>query len=176
MEVAMACRFSIFIVPPVIVVGVFLAGCGPAAKSGKSEVGKAEEHHDHDHAHEGPHGGHLVELGNEDYHAEWVHEESGKITVYILDGAAKKEVPISAESIKISVSVGTAHETQVYELPAMDRTTGDKPTAFKFETVSKELLGALETPKSTSPVVQVDIHGKAYTGKIEEHDEHGHHH
>ena len=43
------------------------------------------DHHDHDHAHmHGPNGGPVLELGDEEYHAEWLHDdESGKVTVVL---------------------------------------------------------------------------------------------
>jgi hypothetical protein len=149
-----------------------LIGCGGGDnKPPKKEGGTADPHAGHDHSAHGPHEGHLVELGEEEYHAEWKEDdESGKVTVWILDSTAKKTEAIAAESIKISVTV--AKEVKEYELPAVDRTTGDKPTAFKFEIVSKELVGQLETPKQTSPMIKVDVNGKSYVGKIEEHAEH----
>ena len=101
--------------------------------------------------------------------------ESGKVTVWILDSTAKKTEAIAAESIKISVTIGAEKESKEYELPAVDRTTGEKPTAFKFEIISKELLGQLETPKQTSPSISVDINGKPFVGKIEEHADHAEH-
>lgn len=152
-----------------------IIGCGgpTGTKNTKKEGGTADPHAGHDHSAHGPHEGHLVELGEEEYHAEWKEDDdSGKVTVWILDSTAKKTEAIAAESIKISVNV--AKEAKEYELPAVDRTTGDKPTAFKFEIVSKELLGQLETPKQTEPKISVDINGKSFVGKIEEHAEHKH--
>ena len=114
-----------------------------------------------------------MELGEEEFHAEWREDdESGKITVWILDSKAKGEVPIAADSVVIKVKGKEA--TDSFELPAVDRTTGEKPTAFKFEIVSKELLGKIETPKVTTPTIHVDVNGKLFEGKIEEHAEHKH--
>ena len=150
-----------------------LAGCGPTDKKGTKEGGKVDEHAGHDHSAKGPHEGHLVELGNEEYHAEWGHDdESGKVTVWILDSKAKGNVPIAAESIVIKTK--NKEETESFELPAVDRTTGEKPAAFKFEIVSKELVGKLETPKITTPTIHVDVNGTPFVGKIEEHAEHDH--
>ena len=150
-------------------------GCGPKNKGVTKENGKTEEH---DHPAEGPHGGHLVELAEpgkenkEEYHAEWTHDDAtGKVTVYILDGKAKETVPIAAETVVIKVKSGDKEES--HELAAVDRTTGDKPTAFKFEVENKELLGKLETLKAVTATVHIDVNGKPHEGKIEE-DEHGH--
>jgi hypothetical protein len=165
-------------------VGLLLAGCGgtDSKGTGKKEGGKTDEHVGHDHASHGPHEGHLIELAEpgkenkEEYHVEWDHTEDGKVTIWILDGTAKKEVPITADNVIIEATA--AGKTDAYELPAVDRTSGEKATAFKFEVVSKELLGKLETVgKTVSAKVVVDVNGKTYEGKFEEHEEHeGHKH
>ena len=172
----MARQFMLVLSIPLV--SLWLAGCGPTNdKSVKPGDGKTEEHA-HEHPAEGPHGGHLVELAEagkeskEEYHAEWTHDDAtGKVTVYILDGKAKETVPIAADTVVIKVKAGD--ETDSHDLAAVDRTTGDKPTAFKFEIESKELLGKLETLKAVSATVHVDVNGKPYEGKIEEH-EHDH--
>ena len=169
--------------PSALLAALCFVGCGPAANNGEKGNGKAEEHgHDHahgDHAETGPHNGHLVELAEpgqavkEEYHVEWDHEESGKVTVWILDGTAKKTVPIKADNVVIEVTAGG--KTDTFELPAVDRTSGENATAFKFETTSKELLGKLETVGETvTAKVQVDVNGKPYEGKFEKHEEHDH--
>src|SRR3982751_3555980 len=83
-------------------VGVGLAGCTKPAGPAKGKV----EEQSHDHAHHGPHNGHLMEIGEEEYHAEWTHDDSGKITFYVLDSDAKKEVPIAADELTIDVKIG----------------------------------------------------------------------
>ena len=47
----------------------------PAAAAGEHHEGDGHDHGDDAHAHpsEGPHGGDLIELGNEEFHAELVH-------------------------------------------------------------------------------------------------------
>jgi hypothetical protein len=150
------------------VAGLWLAGCNSAANKGSSKSGEA---HEHDHAHHGPHHGHLMEIGGEEYHAEWTHEESGKVTFYILDADAKKEVPIVDEKIVIEVKIGE-NQPQSFELAAVNPKDGKTAT---FETVNNNLLGALETLKSPGVVatLHVAINGKQYEQRIEEH-EHAH--
>ena len=156
---------------------IWFAGCGPSEKKPAKNGAKPEEH-THDHATVGPHGGHLVELAEpgkeikEEYHVEWDHEENGAITVWILDGTAKKTVPIAADSVFIEVKSGEM--TEAYELAAVDRTSGENASAFKFEVMSKALLGKLETVgKTVSATIRVDVNGKPYEGKFEK-DEDGH--
>src|SRR5262245_14287152 len=105
-------------------VAVWAAGCGPST-SPRAADGKAGEHnhdhgaeghdHAHDHAH-GPHEGHILELGNEEYHAEWAHADDGTVTIWVHDAAAKNEVPIPAEEITIETKIGEKATT--FKLPA----------------------------------------------------------
>jgi hypothetical protein len=129
--------------------------------------------HDHSHAH-GLHGGHIIEIGEEEYHAEWTHEESGKVTVYVLDAEMKKEVPIEAEEIMIDTVV--AGQANSFPLAAVDRTEGDMPKASKFEIVDQKLLGVLESlSEGVTATLKLTINGKPYEAKIT-HDDHDHKH
>jgi hypothetical protein len=151
-------------------VGLWLCGCNNAAH--QSAVPKAGGEEAHDHAHHGPHHGHLMEIGEEEYHAEWTHDESGKVTFYILDGEAKKEVPIAADEIVIDVKIGDNKPVQ-YKLAAVNP-TGGKSAAF--EIVDKPFEGLLDQLKKSTSIVltlHVNINGKQFDPVIKEH-EHGH--
>jgi hypothetical protein len=147
----------------------FFAGCDnkPAPKP---------DVHTHDHGdHEmGPHDGHLLELGEEEYHAEWTHDdESGKVTIYILDGEGKKEVPIDAESLTINTTI--KGETTPHSLEAVNATSGDKPLASQFEITDKALVTTLKAiGKDVSANLEVKIKDKTYPAKFEAHEEHEH--
>jgi hypothetical protein len=160
-----------------VVTVLWLAGCtgGSSTTGGTPKTGDHDHAHDHDHehAHHGPHGGHLMEIGEEEYHAEWTHDESGKVTFYILGPEAKKEVPVAAEQITIDVKVGD-HAPQQFQLAAVNPQDGKSAI---FETVNQQLVGVLETLKSESVVatLHVPINGKTYDQRIQEHD-HGHEH
>ena len=129
-------------------------------------------HHDHDeHGELGPHGGHLIELGDEEYHAELVHDEEGggtAVTVYILDGEAVKQVPIELQSIKINVASQEGAPRQ-FELMAV----GGKPTASAFSIEDARLAAALKDEHEADCKLSVTIAGKQYVGRLE-HD-HQHH-
>jgi hypothetical protein len=152
--------------------GLLLAGCyqGGSAAAKKGDEPGAHEH-DHDHAHHGPHGGHIMEIGDEEYHAEWTHDDSGRVTFYILSADAKEEVPIAAEEVTIDVKVGDNQPVE-YKLQAHNPVDGKSAA---FETVDKQLLGVLETIKSPGIVatLHVNINGKQFDTAIKEH-EHGH--
>ena len=155
-----------------------LTGCAPPDNPNTNSNSDSHNHaHDHGDDHdEGPHQGHLIELGDEEYHAEWVHEdESGKITVYILAGDAKTDLAIIAQQITITTVV-KEKDPKDYSLAAVNATTGDSPTAFCFEIVDKQLLIALKMSQGVQSSIAVEIKGKKYSGQIEHHDHSGHHH
>lgn len=165
-----------------------LAGCLPIALAGcpsstpTTEPKAADEHdhdhgedghdHAHDHAHEGPHGGHIVEIGEEEYHAEWTHDDSGKVTVYILDATMKKDVPLESQTIAINVKIGD--EAKQYTLES------DAPMSNKFSTENEALVGQLEAlSEAVTATLSLDIGGKHYEAPITSggHDhEHDHKH
>jgi hypothetical protein len=153
-----------------------MTGCGPKPAGKKADTHGHDHDHDHghDHAAHGPHEGHVLELGDEEYHAEWTYDDgSGKVTVYLLDHELKQPAPTGAETIAIKVKVG--ENEKEYLLEAVDRTAGDAPMASQFELVDKTLGTALITT-GTDATLTVEIGGKPYTAKIEHDDHDGHHH
>lgn len=150
-----------------IVAAVIFAssGCTGSAPPPSTVTGGGHEHaHDHDHAHHGPNHGHILEVGEEEYHLEWTHSDDGKVTLYILDAAMKNPVPIPAEKLEIETAVG--EKTSKFELVAVDRTP-DMPLSAKFETVDKQLLGVLESlSEKVTATLNVSIGGKPYVVKF----------
>ena len=153
-------------------VSLSLAGCPSSTTTNPPEKAGEHDHEDghdhaHDHAHEGPHGGHIIEIGKEEYHAEWTHDESGKVTVYILDSTMKKDVPTGTDTITIEVKLGENVKTYTLE--------SESPMSAKFEIVDKTLVGSLEARKGLTATLKLDIDGKHYDAPIS-HDEHSHDH
>ena len=71
-----------------------------AAPSPSTEAAKKEGGHEHS----APHGGALVELGEEFAHVEIVLDAAtGKVTAYALDGEAEKSVRVKQSEIEIAV-------------------------------------------------------------------------
>ncbi len=172
-----------------------LAGCGAdASKSssdGSGDASSAADGHDdhdghdhsdddgHDHAAgehqhptEGPHGGHLIELGDEEYHAELLHDEAThKVAIHVLDGAGKKAVAIPAT--EITVQLFQDGKFVKYALKAVQASGG---SASQFELVDAALCDALCDGDATKGRLQVTIDGKPYTGVIEHERHEGHDH
>jgi hypothetical protein len=112
-----------------------------------------------------------MEIGEEEYHAEWTHDESGKVTFYILDAAAKKEVPIAAEEIVIDVKIGE-NAPKSYKLAAVNPMDGKSAS---FEIVDKQFEALFDQLKSSGLVLTLhaNINGKQFDQRVQEHD-HGH--
>ncbi|MEW4452686.1 hypothetical protein AB1L30_08425 [Bremerella sp. JC817] len=155
-----------------------LSGCNSekAADNTSGEHGHDHDHGDHDHGDhghehgghshdEGPHGGHLIELGGEKYHLEWAHDDEAKLlTFYVLDADAKEEVAIPAEAIMVNITVG--EDTKPYEIPAV-RKEGETTTAT-FESADADLFALIED-EDTKATVVLEIEGTPYNGTLEHH-------
>lgn len=129
----------------------------------------------HAHPSEGPHHGSLIELGNEEYHAELVHdEEAGSVTIYILDGSAKKAVAIEAQEITINLK----HDGKPaqFKLNASPDANDPDGKSSRFVSEDKQLAGALDAEGADARLV-LKIEGKSYNGSLEHsHDHAGHKH
>jgi hypothetical protein len=165
--------YSLLVLATVLGTVSFVA-CNTSSPPPAAKAPDAHDHahdHDHDHAHHGPHQWQLMVIGKEEYHAEWTHDESGKVTFYILDAAAKKEVPIAAEQITIDVKIGE-NPPKTYELVAVAPMDGK---ASAFEIVDKQFEALFDQLKSSglTLTLHVNVNGKQFDQVVKEHD-HGH--
>lgn len=151
----------------------------PAAQGSVESKGADSHEHSHggghDHGSTGPHDGQVVELGNEDYHAELVHDEkAGMVTIYLLDGTAKNAVAIDAAELTINVKQsGKGRQFKLAAAPQEGDTAGK---SSRFSSDDKELNEALDQEDATARLV-VEVDGKSYTGRLEHHHDHeGHDH
>ena len=171
--------------------GLSLAGCGsdsteiPTEKIEGSPPPLAmdadDDHAGHDHgAHaghehptEGPHGGHLIELGTEEYHVDLLHDENTHtVTIHLLDGPAKQTVAVPLA--EITLQLFQDGQFVKYALKAVQGPGDPAGAASQFEIVDAALCDALCHGDTTGGRLQVTINGKPYTGTIEHH-EHGEH-
>ncbi|MCA9269017.1 MAG: hypothetical protein KDA41_11130 [Planctomycetales bacterium] len=154
-----------------------ISGCPSAGPN----VEPAGPSHEDAHAHAlGPAGGHLLELGDEEYHVEWTHDdENGVLTFIIRDADAKDEVPIDAEEIIVDLTApdetGAAHQTEV-KIAAVGR-TDENPRTARFELTNKIMMANIVENEKAKAVLRVTIDGKPYSAEIEhEAHDHGHSH
>lgn len=153
------------------------SGCGstPAPKGGAAGGHKEGDGHTHpaeSHAEEGPHHGHLIELGEEEYHAELAHDDKTKtVTVYLLDKEAKAAVAIPDKEILLNLMVdGKPLQAKL----AADPQDGDpEGKASRFTITDETVVEAHDAPKTTGRL-KVTIGGKEYSGTVE-HKAHGEH-
>jgi hypothetical protein len=128
--------------------------------------------HVHSHSIKAPHGGELLELGGDEYHAELcVDEKKSVITVYILDGEAKQEAPIAAPYLNVNAKTG-GKPVQFRLAPVRPEGQGDGPTAC-FAIKSEKLMKLLHTP-GANPRLAMRIGKKAYVARIAHSHSHGH--
>jgi len=159
-----------------------LSGCtntAPESMPVAIQVGTdgSNDHAGHAHPSEGPHHGSLIELGNEEYHAELVHDEaSGTVTIYVLDGAATQAVPIAATE----VTINTRHEgkPRQFQLAASPDEGDTQGNSSRFVSEDAELGEHLHAEDAGAKLV-LSIDGKSYRGEIRhdhDHDHAGHDH
>ena len=124
------------------------------------------------HPEHGPHGGELVELGQEDFHVEMLHGDEG-VQLYVLDGSASESVAIEAE--KLILSLKYEGEVKPFELPATPQDDDETGKSSRFQSSDTTLSEWLEA--GAEGAVTVQINGKSFTGKISHnHDHTGHDH
>lgn len=164
---------------------IALVGCKPAADTSKDMTSDSHAASDapiimnempptmdyvHSHPEHGPHGGELIELGKEAFHAELMHGQ-GDISIYVLDGSATKQVPIRSEKLVVSLQ----HEGQVatFELVANPELNDAAGQTARFTSTDAKLNEWLDAGSEGAVVIQIE--GKSYTGTIA-HDHAGHDH
>jgi hypothetical protein len=154
--------------PSMVAVALIVAGCG----SSNPAPPKAGEAH-HDHPSEGPHKGHLIELGAEEFHAELTHDDASKtVTIYLLGSDAKTAAMSSDPELALNLMVGGEPLQAKLTASPLEGEAVDK--CSRYTLVDEKVLEALENPKTTGRL-NVNIAGKSYTGKVELGD-HGHDH
>lgn len=142
---------------------VGFSGCGGGEK--KPEAGKPASHTDeHAHPSKGPHGGQLVELGKEEYHVEMLHDDAaGVVTFYVLDGEAKKAVPIPATELVINLK----HDGKPEQFKVAAKTDAGDPAgqSSRFVSTDKELAEDLDHEWADAELV-LTIDNKPFRGKL----------
>ena len=158
-----------------------LAGCGGDKGGDYRTFDKAKdtaadaEHghaHTHEHGHEhGPHKGDLIELGEEEFHAEVVFdEESDKVTLYLLGADAKTAVPIEAKELSLEMPGKDGPVT--HALAAAPQDGDGEGKSSRFEIKSEDLIEAFHHDPKTVGKFKVTLGGKEFTGEIKHSHEH----
>ncbi|MFT5322355.1 MAG: hypothetical protein ACI8P0_000190 [Planctomycetaceae bacterium] len=158
-----------------------LAGCTDSnsefteVSHDESEVGH-DDHSGHGHGAHGPNGGEIVEVGNEEFHAEVVvDEETHRIDVYILGSDAATAKPIDATEISVSFKHGD--EVEEFKLAAAALDGESEGQSSKFTLTSEELFEELHE-HSEGATLSFSAGGESLSGTVkhshDHDDEHGH--
>ena len=126
------------------------------------------------HSEEGPHGGHLIELGrNHEYHAELVESDAAQtVTIFILDGNMK-ELAIAEPTISLALTADDESKTFELRASAEAGSTGSS----KFVAADAGLFQMLEEHGDATGKLRVSINGTPYVGALDHRDhEDGHKH
>lgn len=167
-----SCALSAAFLAGVLILPGCSGGGGDYSPVTQEDVEQAEAHVDdhHHHAHEAPHGGHLIELGDHQYNAEVVMEADGRLVVYILDAHAENAVPVPLEQIEFAVEGGAPITLTAEPLEGEPEGQSSRFTA-SADAVPVDDIEALHGS------LQIEIEGASYSGELShDHDEHDHDH
>src|SRR5260221_3642938 len=127
-------RLHHWILTSLILAGFTLtnSGCQDAKSVAKSTaVPKAKESHDHDHPEKGPHGGELVEWGEEDYHIEVTFDHKNKqAVIYLLDSTARNAANVETDKVKVTLKISNTQPPITLLLQHDAAKSSDKGLAF----------------------------------------------
>ena len=152
---------------------LFVAGCGSKddefKEYGKSKASDTKKAHVHE---EGPHDGHLIELGEEEYHAELVFDEkSRKTTLYILGSDPETAHPIDAKEVEFHLEEGDGYTELIFAAAPQEDDPDGKSS--RFELAADDLPAAIDEEEKFVGHIDVTIGGKVYEGEVD-HDHEGH--
>lgn len=129
-------------------------GAPPPAKAGA-----------HGHVEVGPHKGMLIELGEEEYHAELlVDENTHTVSIFLLDGAGKNNFAIPAKEITVTLKHDGKPES--FKLKAKPQKSDSVGMSSMFTLKDEEFVDDLHH-KGSDPRLMLTINGKSYAAKIE---------
>lgn len=156
-----------------IAASLLLTGCGGEQeeefKPLENQPAQVEmEHHHHD---EGPHGGHIIDLGDHEYRAELtMDEQSRQVTVYLLEHDTDDPVAIEDESITLNLRARD-QPTQV-TLSAAPQEGEAEGKASRFQAPGDQIPQQIKDIEELEGELAVKIGEKSYTGEIEHDHDH----
>jgi hypothetical protein len=156
-----------------------LAGCTDSnsefteVSHDEPEIGH-DDHSGHGHGDHGPNGGEIVEVGNEEFHAEVVvDEDTHRIDVFVLGSDAKTAKPIDATEISLSFKHGD--EVEEFKLTAAALDGEAEGQSSKFTLTSEELFEELHE-HSEGATLSFAAGEESLSGTVTHSHEHGDEH
>jgi hypothetical protein len=115
----------------------------------------------HKHEHKPPHGGAPVELGEEEYHVEFVLDAAaGKLQAFVLDGEMENFVRIAAPSLEVTAKI-PGKEENVVLLPVANNATGEKVGDTSLFEAQADWLKT--TPAFDAVLKEITVRTRTYT-------------
>jgi YHS domain-containing protein len=106
---------------------VIFTGCRSESPSPTPAPAAVVPAHDNDHAHQpGQHGGIIVSIGRDSYHAEAVFEKGGTLRLYMLDQDETKIMEVEAQTLTAYAKPESETEAEPFELQPQPQ-PGDTP-------------------------------------------------
>lgn len=120
--------------------------------------------HNHSHDDKGPNGGEILEVGKHEYHLELcVNEKDKKTTIYVLDSALKKYVPVAQPHILFNCKL--AGKPLQIRLTATPLEGDPKGAASCFRSDDPKFLDALHDSKADGRI-SIRIGNKQYNVRV----------
>lgn len=134
----------------------FMVGCSKS----ESAVPPAQQA-GHHHEHKPPHGGAPVELGEEEYHVEFVLDSpAGRLQAFVMDGELENFIRISASSLEVTAQFSGREEKLIFQ-PIANNATGEKVGDTSLFEAQADWLKT--TPLFDAVLKGVTVRGKSYT-------------
>ncbi len=136
--------FSRFVLALGVAASLGLAGCAPSEPAGKPFTDKDDVNNttpEAPHPEHGPNGGHIVELGKEEFHAEVAIDKDRKLIVWLLDESMKAAKPVENGTVQIMTKVDAKDVT--LDLVAAPLEGEKDGKCSRFELAADKLPGAV---------------------------------
>lgn len=169
-----------------VTVLAFFTGCPGEETQTYSDAeqnvdGGGHDHgHDHDHGAEGPHGGHVIELGDEAAHLEVTMGDDRTITLYVLGADMETPLPVGVADVIFDLEDENDEETEL-ELTAQPLEGEEEGHSSVFLVKGENVPEAIDDIEKLHGHVHVTIDGTEYEGELahdhgEDHEDgdHGH--
>lgn len=160
---------------------VLLTGCSAGttdSKPGAQETTQSGNEHEHQHqSHReghthygaGPHGGTILELGGDDFHAELtINHDDHAIRIFLLKSDAKTPLPTKATEVILSIDGGV--RKQLPARPLESETGGE---SSRFELIDPAFFHEVLNQGFLHGDLFVEIDSKKFTSHLDIHFEHG---
>lgn len=120
----------------------------------------------------GPNGGHVLELGAEEFHAEVTMDRARKLTVYLLDEAVKNPKPAANGIVLITTKAGD--QEVVLELTPAPLDAEKDGQCSRFELAADKVPGSIMDIEGLSGDLTLKVGDKTLKTSLTEDHDHDH--